>query len=148
GPPHPRGVPQLRATPMSATKPPGTLERSAVLSALPEVELLELEGSVFGLSPRGDFFGLDGIDVGGLRDVLAQVDGKRTVGEIVDALASTYDAGDVLALLEELTGTVLRPSPDQEQLTDLAERGVAVIGSGALAREVRRELEAAGFADV
>jgi bacteriocin biosynthesis cyclodehydratase domain-containing protein len=133
---------------MPAAKPPGTLQRGDVLCALPGVELLQLDGTVFGLSPGGDLFGLEGIDVEGLRDVLARVDGTRTVGEIVDALASTYDADDVLALLEELDGAVLGAKPADESTDDLAHHGVAVVGNGELALEVRRSLEAAGFRDV
>jgi ribosomal protein S12 methylthiotransferase accessory factor len=133
---------------VSSSQPCGTLHDTDVLSAVTGVEILQLDGSVFGLAANGDFFGLDGIDVDGLRDVLAQVDGRKSVGEIVRAVAHTYDAGDVLALLTELSGTVLRTLPDRRASDELARTRVLVLGDGALAEEAHRELLAAGFLDV
>jgi len=125
-----------------------SLDEGLVLTAAPGVEVLRLDGNVFGLSANGDFVGLDGIDAEGLEDVLAQIDGKKTVGEIVRALEATYEAGDVLALLEELSGTILRSAPTPDETDDLARAPVAVIGTDNLAEHVRRELLAAGFVDV
>jgi thiazole/oxazole-forming peptide maturase SagD family component len=88
--------------------------------------------------------------------LLALIDGRRTVAQICEALADTYEADDVSGALAELIGDAIylaSSSPDDEPWRDplrgldesITRTRLLVIGGGVLADAVGARLRDAGF---
>ncbi|MCH9648744.1 MAG: tryptophan 7-halogenase [Deltaproteobacteria bacterium] len=63
---------------------------------------------------------IEGLDAKDLRQLLAQVDGHRSVGEIVQALSERFQEEDVLQVLRALVGRILHAAACQGQPPPLA----------------------------
>ena len=121
------------------------LADAVVLAHDPNVQLVDLDGQIYGVGPNG-IFGFEGVDVRGLRALLDLVDGRRTVAEIAAALPS-YPPAEVRELLAQLEGIVLRRAPRELASSERARRRIAVVGSGHLAAAIASELRRRGFAN-
>jgi thiazole/oxazole-forming peptide maturase SagD family component len=126
------------------------INASDVLQLIPDVQLLSAAGRPFGFGAAGSFFTLDDLDPVGLRDVLAALDGERSVAEVVSLLEARYQRADILSLLEQLSGVVVQRVEQTEQAnrSRLDDSPILVLGSGALAKAVERELARVGFSRI
>jgi thiazole/oxazole-forming peptide maturase SagD family component len=125
--------------------------RSAVFSIDPSTQLFHVDGMVLGRDLTGTSFALEDLDLQGLRAVLGAIDGRRSVAEVAALLARECDADDVMSLIAQLEGTVLRrramrstSSPSESALT----AAVCIVGTGPIAREISGELVERGFSKI
>jgi bacteriocin biosynthesis cyclodehydratase domain-containing protein len=88
---------------------------------------------------------LGGVAPADLDRLLSLVDGRRTAGEICDALSSDYDAESVQQLLDALEGTLLQRSAPA-RASARPEHPILVLGTGPLADTVLHGLRELGLA--
>jgi thiazole/oxazole-forming peptide maturase SagD family component len=115
-----------------------------VFSIDPHTQLFRVEGAVLGRDGRGGTFALEDLDVDGLRAVLGAVDGRRTVAEITALLERDYDRDDVVSLIAQLEGTVLKRESRTGRQRAFGD-SICILGHGLIAREIRQELAKRGF---
>lgn len=114
--------------------------------ALPDGRLL--------LRHRGGVSVLGGVALEDLRRVLAEVDGRRTAGEIAAALAGEYEREQVLRLLDYLAGELLLPAEAREapgpraESTEALVAPIAILGGGPAARRLASRLALAGLSNI
>ncbi|MFL5344307.1 MAG: YcaO-like family protein [Hyalangium sp.] len=88
---------------------------------------------------------LGGVAPADLDRLLSLVDGRRTAGEICEALSSDYDVESIQHLLDALEGTLLQRSASARAQAR-PERPVLVLGTGPMAEPVLRGLRELGLA--
>ena len=123
------------------------LDPSDVLSRDPLAQAIALPDGRLLVRHAGGVSLLGGIAAAGLERVLGQVDGARTAAEVAAAcgdLVPRLSPPEILRLLAALEGEmvhVVDRSPEPAGLTtEEATPAVVVVGTGALARRIEREL--------
>jgi thiazole/oxazole-forming peptide maturase SagD family component len=113
----------------------------------PNVQLFHLDGVVVGRDASGGGFALEDLDLDGLRAVLGAIDGEKTVSEVAARLGREFDAGDVVALIAQLQGTVLEEVPRTKAIRGRADP-LCIVGDGPMARRIADELAERGWSDI